>query len=179
MDRFIEHYAKARQTASSGYYEDGSERDRGVRNQKIQYLGVAGEIIARNILKTNGKKYEASQLVSNVADLKPDLYIEYSQSKVDVKCFDDNEFKINYKKIERPKYEVDWFWFIKLEEEPYLADHFLVPYDDVRRYFKVAQGFTKYYSYSVNYTDFFATEDIYGAITFKQVIGDINVKNKL
>ena len=109
MDRFIEHYAKARQTASSGYYEDGSERDRGVRNQKIQYLGVAGEIIARNILKTNGKKYEASQLVSNVADLKPDLYIEYSQSKVDVKCFDDNEFKINYKKIERPKYEVDWF----------------------------------------------------------------------
>ena len=180
MDRYIKHYTKARQTASSGYYEDGSERDRGVRNERIQYLGVAGEIIARNLLKQNRKVFEASKLVSKVADLRPDLYVKYSESKIDVKCFDDDEFKINWKKIDRPLYEIDYFWIVKLEKEPNMASHFFIPFADVRRHWVKRKAYTEYYSYFYSNTRFFATEDVYGLETMgKRVIGDINVKNKL
>ena len=175
MDRYIEKFAKARETASSGYYQDGSERDRGVGNERIQRLGVAGEIIARNLLKSNNKKFAASELVSKTADLRPDLFVEYSQTYVDVKCFDNEEFKINYKKIEYPRYEVEYFWIVKLEKEPNYASHYFFPFSDIRRNWVKRKAFTEYYSYNLNNTKFFATEDIYGIKTMgERVIGKIN-----
>ena len=127
-----EELSELRSKLSEKVYNKRTEKWRGNDEKKISYLGILGELVAREYLTDKNISFQAAKLVDLNPVPEPDIVL-YDGMRLDVKGVKTHstQFFVNYKAHQNSEKICDFYWFVKFCDEVGVAEHYTVRYEDV------------------------------------------------
>ena len=124
--------AELRSKMSEKIYNKRTEKWRGDKEKEISYLGILGELVAREFLIDKKIDFLAAKLVDFNPVPEPDIVLSDGM-RLDVKGVKSysKQFYVNYKAHQNSEKICDFYWFVKFCQEDGYAEHYTVRYEDV------------------------------------------------
>ena len=126
--------------------------DRGEKNHKVDLYGIIGELIARYWLDCEGRDYIGAKLIEEKPQKVADIVLDDENGvRLDVKCSDIKFWSllINKEAHLKGKNEIDFYWYIKVDESTNIAYQYLIKYDDVSKWSSRVFKYTEAYYFDV------------------------------
>lgn len=148
-----------RSDLSKKVYGKDTDKYRGHDERRISNLGVLGELIAREHFKHISKpttNWKFTPIVDLTPLPEPDLICK--DKTYDVKTIENGMdiFMVNEKAFHNPDKQVDWYWFIHLQNN-YECNHWLVSKKEIETWECKEMRYTKAYFSKIPEPDYMNT----------------------
>ena len=142
--------SELRSQMSKKVYNNKTEKYRGDKEKQISYLGILGELVARQFLIDKKIDFVAAKLVDFKPVPEPDIVLSDGM-RLDVKGVNNysTQFYVNYKAHQNSEKICDFYWFVKFSQEDGCASHYTVSYEDVFSWEVKELTYTKAYVHNI------------------------------